>query len=75
MRKWGAFSDHTLASARDGYRVAWRQNKAWVEKAYLNAERRGEQDTSENVQMIQQSVRRKRHLYWVTDGGYGFPAE
>jgi len=44
-------------------------------EAYLNAERRGEQDTSENLQMIQQSVRRKQDLYWVTDGGYGFPAE
>jgi hypothetical protein len=73
--KYYKFSDDTLASARDGYRIAWRPNEAWVRKAYLNAERGGEQDPREKVQMILQSVRRKQDLYWVTDGGYGFPNE
>ena len=73
--KFFKFSDDTLVSARDGYRIAWRPNEAWVRKAYLNAERGGEQDPREKVQMILQSVRRKQDLYWVTDGGYGFPAE
>ena len=73
--KFFKFSDDTLASARDGYRIAWRPNEAWVRKAYLNAERGGEQDPREKVEMILQSVRRKQDLYWVTDGGYGFPAE
>ena len=73
--KYYKFSDDTLVSARDGYRIAWRPNEAWVRKAYLNAERGGEQDPREKVDMILQSVRRKQDLYWVTDGGYGFPAE
>ena len=73
--KFFKFSDDTLVSARDGYRIAWRPNEAWVRKAYLNAERGGEQDPREKVDMILQSVRRKQDRYWVTDGGYGFPAE
>jgi hypothetical protein len=73
--KYYKFSDQRLLAAREGYSPSWIPAQAWTRKAYLAAERGGEQDPREKVGMILQSVRRKEDFTWVTDGGYGFPAE
>jgi len=61
------FSDDTIQSAYAGYRIAWKPNKAWAEKAYFNAKQSEEQDPNEKVGMVFKSVGKKPDIYWVND--------
>jgi hypothetical protein len=61
------FSDDTIQSAYAGYRIAWKPNKAWAEKAYFNAQQSEEQDPNEKVGMVFKSVGKKPDIYWVND--------
>ena len=59
------FSDDTIGSAYQGYRIAWRPNEKWNEKAYFNAAQAKEQDPMQKIQSINRSVSRKGSLYYV----------
>ena len=59
------FSDDTIGSAYQGYRVAWRPNDKWNQKTYFNAEQAKEQDPMQKIQSINRSVNRKGAVYYV----------
>ena len=65
--KASRFSEDTIKSAYAGYRIAWRPNRAWAEKAYVNTEQGEEQNPNERLQMIADSVNKKPDVYWVND--------
>lgn len=65
--KANRFSEDTIKSAYAGYRVAWRPNRAWAEKAYANTQQGEEQDPNERVQMVFDAVNKKPDIYWVND--------
>ena len=60
------FSDDTVGSAYQGYRVAWRPNDKWNQKTYFNAEQAKEQDPMQKIQSINRSVNRKGAVYYVS---------
>jgi len=59
------FSDDTIGSAYQGYRIAWRPNDKWNQKTYFNAEQAKEQDGMQKIQSIDRSVNRKGAVYYV----------
>ena len=59
------FSDDTIGSAYQGYRVAWKPNDKWNQKTYFNAEQAKEQDGMQKIQSINRSVNRKGAVYYV----------
>ena len=59
------FSDDTIGSAYQGYRVAWRPNDKWNQKTYFNAEQAKEQGGMQKIQSINRSVNRKGAVYYV----------
>ena len=59
------FSDDTIGSAYQGYRIAWRPNDKWNQKTYFNAEQAKEQDPMQKLQSINKSVNRKGAVYYV----------
>ena len=65
--KASKFSDDTIQSAYAGYRIAWRPNNTWAEKAYANTKQGEEQDPNERLQMIANTINKKPDIYWVSD--------
>jgi hypothetical protein len=65
--KASKFSDDTIQSAYAGYRIAWRPNNTWAEKAYANTKQGEEQDPNERLQMIANTINNKPDIYWVSD--------
>ena len=65
--KASRFSEDTIESAYAGYRVAWKGNDAWFEKAYANTKQGEEQDPSERVRMVRNATDGKPDVYWVND--------
>jgi hypothetical protein len=61
------FSDDTIGSAYQGYRIAWRPNDKWNQKTYFNAEQAKEQDPMQKLQSINRSVNRKGAINYVND--------
>lgn len=59
------FSDDTIGSAYQGYRIAWRPNDKWNQKTYFNAQQAKEQDPMQKIQSINRSVNRKGSVYYV----------
>jgi hypothetical protein len=59
------FSDDTLTSAYQGYRIGWRPNDKWLQKAYFNAEQAKEQDPLQKIQSVNRSVNRKGPVYYI----------
>ena len=59
------FSDDTIGSAYQGYRIAWRPNEKWNQKTYFNAEQAKEQDPMQKIQSINRSVNRKGSVYYI----------
>jgi hypothetical protein len=59
------FSDDTIGSAYQGYRIAWRPNDKWNQKTYFNAEQAKEQDPTQKLQSINKSVNRKGAVFYV----------
>jgi len=59
------FSDDTIGSAYQGYRIAWRPNDKWNQKTYFNAQQAKEQDPMQKIQSINRSVNRKGSMYYV----------
>jgi hypothetical protein len=60
------FSDDTINSAYQGYRIAWRPNDKWNEKTYFNAAQSKEQDPMQKIQSVNRSVNRKGSIYYVS---------
>jgi hypothetical protein len=61
------FSDDTISSAYQGYRIAWRPNDKWNQKTYFNAEQAKEQDPTQKIQSVDRSVNRKAAVNYVND--------
>jgi hypothetical protein len=61
------FSDDTLGSAYQGYRIAWRPNDKWNQKTYFNAEQAKEQDPMQKLQSINRSVNRKGAVNYINE--------
>jgi hypothetical protein len=65
--KASRFSSDTIQSANAGYRIAWRPNKAWADKAYANTKQGEEQDPNERIRMVLDAVNKKPDVYWIND--------
>jgi len=61
------FSDDTISSAYQGYRIAWRPNDKWNQKTYFNAEQAKEQDPTQKIQSVNRSVNRKAAVNYISD--------
>ena len=65
--KQASFSSDTIQSAYAGYRIAWKPNQEWANKAYANAKQSGEQDPQEKLGMVVNKIKTKPDIYWVND--------
>jgi hypothetical protein len=68
--KAARFSEDTIQSALDGYRIAWRPSQQWFQKVFINTENAEEQNPDERINMIVKAIDRKPDLYPVIGQGY-----